>query len=31
MTVLDAYQVRGHFTRWRKPLNEMSALMFFEN
>ena len=31
MTILDAYQVRGQFTRRRKPLNELSALLFFEN
>ena len=31
MTVLDAYQVRGRFTRRHKPQREMSALMFFEN
>ena len=31
MAFLDAYQVKGQFTRRRKPLNEMSALLFFEN
>ena len=31
LTLLDVYQVRGQFTRWRKPLNEMSTLLFFEN
>ena len=31
MTLLDAYQVRGQFTRWQKLLEETSTLTFLEN